>query len=180
MVLRLLTHNAEHWLSRHLHAYLQDIRRIPRHHPRDHHPRPRQGSSPTPRTRSPSPSVSPTPPASPGPCGSSSTRSTTPRRPCPATPAPSPTSSTDRARHSTASASQLPEIWGWGWTEVITRRPDLPGRRPRAARDALGAGRRRRPGDAERGRPAPDHPELPALIDSSPRLRPVHHLAAVY
>ena len=40
MVLRLLAHNAEHWLSGHLNAYLARRRRIPRHHPPDHHPRP--------------------------------------------------------------------------------------------------------------------------------------------
>ncbi len=67
-------------------------RRIPRHHPRDDHPRPGRASSPTPRTRSPSSSRNPAPPASPAPCACSSTRSTRPRPACPATPGPSPTS----------------------------------------------------------------------------------------
>lgn len=39
MVLRLLAHNAEHWLSGQLNAYLRDDGEYPRRHPPGHHPR---------------------------------------------------------------------------------------------------------------------------------------------
>ena len=91
MVLRLLAHNAEHWLSSHLNAYLCDD---------DEYWRPARPSSaawpaPSPARppRSPSLSSHPAPPASPAPWPCSSRRSTPPRPRCPATAAPSPTTS---------------------------------------------------------------------------------------
>ena len=58
-------HNAEHWLSNQLNAYPRR-RRIPRHHPRNHHPRPGRhhhlvaaippGAAPRPPDASPAPS----------------------------------------------------------------------------------------------------------------------------
>ena len=91
MVLRLLAHNAEHWLSGHLNAYLRDddeYRAITRQTIiRGLAP------SPTPPPRSPSPSNSPPHGASPAPWNCSLTRSTQTRPPSPATPAPSTTRS---------------------------------------------------------------------------------------
>ena len=49
MVLRLLAHNAEHWLSDQPQRLPARRRRIPRHHPRDHHPRPRRNHHLRPR-----------------------------------------------------------------------------------------------------------------------------------
>ena len=110
MVLRLLAHNAEHWLANHLNAYLQDddeYRAITRqtiirglagtitYTPQADHRRDSKG---------------PAPPASPAPWPCSSTRSTTPRPPCPATPGPSPTSSPRTSPNQTNNAERLPEI----------------------------------------------------------------------
>ena len=110
MVLRLLAHNAEHWLATHLNAYLHDndeYRAITRETIiRGPSPAP----SPAPPPRSPSPSSGPAHPASPAPWPCSSTKSTQPRPPFPATPAPSPTSWLT-TRHLTPSAQPPPEIW---------------------------------------------------------------------
>ena len=93
MVLRLLAHNAEHWLSSQPQRLPARRRRIPRHHPRDHHPRPGRHHHLHPRRDHRPPRTARAPPASPAPSPCSSTRSTPPRPPCPATPAPSPTTS---------------------------------------------------------------------------------------
>jgi hypothetical protein len=87
MVLRLLAHNAEHWLASHLNAYLRDddkYRAITaNHHPRlgrRHHLDPRRHHRPA--------RAGPRPPASPAPWPCPSTRSTPPRQSCPLTTAP--------------------------------------------------------------------------------------------
>ena len=68
-------------------------RRVPRHHPPDHHPRPGRHHHLGPRRDHRHSSTSQAPPASPAPWRCSSTRSTPPRPPCPATAAPSPATS---------------------------------------------------------------------------------------
>jgi hypothetical protein len=89
MVLRLLAHNAEHWLSSHLNAYLRDDDEY-------------RAVTPETIIRGLAGTITSTPaaitvtleppgtPASPAHWPRSSTRSTPPRLPCPATPVPSP------------------------------------------------------------------------------------------
>jgi hypothetical protein len=88
MVLRLLAHNAEHWLATHLNAYLQDDHEY-RAITRETIIRGLAGVITYAPARSPSPSTSQAALASPAPWPCSSTRSTPPRPPCPATPGPS-------------------------------------------------------------------------------------------
>ena len=71
-------------------------RRVPRHHPPDHHPRPGRHHHLHPRRDHRHPRPARLRPASPAPWPCSSTRSTPPRPPCPATAAPSPTTSHPR------------------------------------------------------------------------------------
>ena len=94
MVLRLLAHNAEHWLATHLNAYLRDDDEY-RAVTRETIIRGLAGTiTCTPETRSPSTSRHPPNPASHEPSPCSPTRSTPSRQPSPATPGRSPTAST--------------------------------------------------------------------------------------
>ena len=111
MILRLLAHNAEHWLSNHLNAYLRDDREY-RAITRQTIIRGLAGVITYTPARSPSNSSSPTSPASPAPWPCSWPRSTPPRPACPATPGPSHTTRGPAPRqHSTAGPQQLPDIW---------------------------------------------------------------------
>ena len=92
MVLRLLAHNAEHWLSNQLNAYLRDDDEY-RAITRQSIIRGLAGTITFTPAAITVPSSSPAPPASPAPWPCSSRRSTPPRPPCPATTAPSPTTS---------------------------------------------------------------------------------------
>jgi hypothetical protein len=92
MVLRLLAHNAEHWLATHLNAYLRDDDEY-RAVTRETIIRGLAGVIGYTPTRSPSPSNPPASAASPAPSRCSLTRSTPSRHPSPATIARSPTAS---------------------------------------------------------------------------------------
>ena len=109
MVLRLLAHNAEHWLSNQLNAYLRDDDEY-RAITRETIIRGLAGTI----TYAPAAITvqldSPARPASPAPWPCSSTRSTTPRPPCPATPGPSPTSWPGRPGYLKPDPRHLPEI----------------------------------------------------------------------
>ena len=112
MVLRLLAHNAEHWLASHLNVYLRDDDEY-RALTRQTIIRGLAGTiTYTPPAGSPSPSSSPARPASPAALHCSSTRSTTTRPPCPATSGPSPTSSPAGPNYLKPDLQHVPEIWG--------------------------------------------------------------------